>query len=802
MSLTEQTPRTDVILSTATDVIPFTYQFDADTELLVVSDGRGTLILTTDYTVTGAGTDIGGDVTMVTGVIGEKITVLRNTPLSQTLVLRVNGRFFVTDIGESLDKLTKIVQEVDEELARCLKTSVSDGTALDLPDAAERLGKLIRFDENGDLQVTTELGDWEGEWVTATAYDQFDMFRVSATASVYHALVAHTSTNIAADLVAERIAVLIDGSAILDAVALAEAAAANAAASELASSFYEADAQGAATAASQSAVNAVAAEENAEDWATAPEDTLVPAAAGGNGVDDFSSLHHAAKADQSATDSANSATDSANSAAAAAAVPAGGLNPKAFAGGVSHISGVGSLWREPIPSYLAVGGTFFFSLRLMIQEHPSAVTNIVGFDEASGDRFGLQLDASGRISVGERVGGVSQGSKFSSPLLEKTWYHVLGGLVNGSPKLYLNGVAQGSAATYTMVGANVGDLYFNEAPVDSSAVEASFAEYAALNTEPTATQAQEIYEQGISGWLAANPSYKWGKPVEEITINNAINSTDAAKQFASISGASTTGVTATYDDGNTTNVVGWELDVPFVTGGLYRVSGNIQSNGGTPIDILAANNAAFNQFFGWTANVPDGDFNLITTAANTSLFIAFRSDSPAASGDLVVSNLKLEKVGCLTSLPMDEGVGFQLRDQSSNHFDALLSETGTTHLIPKTEGFIRDFNVDAYNAAAGAAELVSSSRDILPAGATITSAHVHNRSASLIGNLLLAVEHSDRTTRVEIGENKSSIQADTSIVIATAEQRQDPLDRNVALSAPTETGATDVDVRVDYKLIG
>ncbi len=255
MSLTEQTPRVDVTISTATDAIPFGYAFSANSELLVVSSGRGTLNETTDYTVSGAGVATGGTVTMVTGVATEKVTVLRNTPISQTLVLRVNGKFFVTDIGSSLDKITKILQEVDEELARCLKSSVSDGSALDLPDAAARMGKLLRFDDTGALTVTTELGDWEGEWETATAYNKFDMFRVAATASVYLVVTNHTSSNIASDFSSGKISYIIDGSTVATAAAAAATSETNAAT--------------AATAAATSATAAATSETNAASSETA-----------------------------------------------------------------------------------------------------------------------------------------------------------------------------------------------------------------------------------------------------------------------------------------------------------------------------------------------------------------------------------------------------------------------------------------------------------------------------------------------------------------------------------------------------
>jgi len=57
----------------------------------------------------------------------------------------------------------------------------------------------------------------------------------------------------------------------------------------------------------------------AEEWASKAEDSLVSVAAGGNLVDEYSSLHHSAKSDASATASASSATSAASSATTATA---------------------------------------------------------------------------------------------------------------------------------------------------------------------------------------------------------------------------------------------------------------------------------------------------------------------------------------------------------------------------------------------------------------------------------------------------------------------------------------------------
>lgn len=57
------------------------------------------------------------------------------------------------------------------------------------------------------------------------------------------------------------------------------------------------------------------AQSYAEEWATRAEDSLIPVAAGGNGTTDYSALHHAAKAEASATAAAASAQNAADSAA-------------------------------------------------------------------------------------------------------------------------------------------------------------------------------------------------------------------------------------------------------------------------------------------------------------------------------------------------------------------------------------------------------------------------------------------------------------------------------------------------------
>lgn len=153
MSLNEETARVQIVVSTATDIISFPYPFIDAADLLVVSDGRGTLVKDTDYTVAGEGDEAGGTVTLIDGVPTENITIVRSTEISQLLQLLENGPFPSTSIEASLDKVTKILQDLAEEVARCLKMPVGEtnGYVSELLDATSRASRYLAFNSNGAL---------------------------------------------------------------------------------------------------------------------------------------------------------------------------------------------------------------------------------------------------------------------------------------------------------------------------------------------------------------------------------------------------------------------------------------------------------------------------------------------------------------------------------------------------------------------------------------------------------------------------------------------------------------------------
>ena len=146
-----------------TTVFSFPYRFLANGDLVVVSvssTGVETVkTLTTDYTLTGAGDDAGGSVTMlVAPASGTRLVIYRDTDITQETDY-ISGDPFPAETHErALDRLTMIAQEIGSDADRSIKVPVGDSSSLStvLPAAANRLDKFIVFDAStGETEVST-----------------------------------------------------------------------------------------------------------------------------------------------------------------------------------------------------------------------------------------------------------------------------------------------------------------------------------------------------------------------------------------------------------------------------------------------------------------------------------------------------------------------------------------------------------------------------------------------------------------------------------------------------------------------
>ena len=84
-------------------------------------------VLGTDYSVSGAGNEGGGTVTFSAAPAGGlTVTILRDTPISQLTDFVENDAFSASNHEDALDKLTMILQDVDEKLSRSVVLEPAD----------------------------------------------------------------------------------------------------------------------------------------------------------------------------------------------------------------------------------------------------------------------------------------------------------------------------------------------------------------------------------------------------------------------------------------------------------------------------------------------------------------------------------------------------------------------------------------------------------------------------------------------------------------------------------------------------
>lgn len=137
------------------ETLTITSYFLAEADLVVTSKtgtAETALVLTTNYTVTGEGNQLGGTVVMVAGVSGDVITVGRNAALEQPEDLSAGGQFPATTLTQMVDRLGMQVQQLNAEVKRSVRLTLAD-TAIAAVVLADRASKYLGFDSSGDLEL-------------------------------------------------------------------------------------------------------------------------------------------------------------------------------------------------------------------------------------------------------------------------------------------------------------------------------------------------------------------------------------------------------------------------------------------------------------------------------------------------------------------------------------------------------------------------------------------------------------------------------------------------------------------------
>ena len=126
MTVSTEVDHNDYTGNGVTTVFPYQFRIFKNSDLTVTvidaEDNISVLVLDTDYTVTGAGGYVGGNVTLPQPLAsGYKISIARNIPVTQETDLRNQGSFFAEVHEHAFDKLTMLIQRVGSLLTLALR---------------------------------------------------------------------------------------------------------------------------------------------------------------------------------------------------------------------------------------------------------------------------------------------------------------------------------------------------------------------------------------------------------------------------------------------------------------------------------------------------------------------------------------------------------------------------------------------------------------------------------------------------------------------------------------------------------
>jgi hypothetical protein len=139
MTVTSTTSRKQYSGNGSTTDFPTTFRFTANNHLTVIlTDSSGvetTQIEGTSYTLTGAGVESGGTVTMITApASGETLTIKRDPQRTQESSLPLGGPFPSSTVEAMIDLSTEQIQALNEKLLRAvLLSETSELTGLTFP---------------------------------------------------------------------------------------------------------------------------------------------------------------------------------------------------------------------------------------------------------------------------------------------------------------------------------------------------------------------------------------------------------------------------------------------------------------------------------------------------------------------------------------------------------------------------------------------------------------------------------------------------------------------------------------------
>jgi hypothetical protein len=177
----------------------FAYQrlfYDED-DLTVIVDGV-TKTINTHYTVTGEGDEDGGTVTFLSAPADEALVVIQRVVDYEQETDFANFDGNPADVTEKqFDLAVMMAQQINEQLGRSVRIPAGESNTMEVSDAETRAGKILYFDDDGDIAISEDDLDDLVSDVSEIA-DDVTAAAASASAAATSATAASTSATTAA----------------------------------------------------------------------------------------------------------------------------------------------------------------------------------------------------------------------------------------------------------------------------------------------------------------------------------------------------------------------------------------------------------------------------------------------------------------------------------------------------------------------------------------------------------------------------------------------------------------------------
>ena len=153
-------PRDQYVASAAQTDFDYSFPIFTQADLTIYVDDV-LQVLTTDYTVAGAGEETGGTVTFVNPMTGgEVVTIYRDIAIARNTDVQQNGPWSSTSYNDEMDKVFLIMQELENKIGRAIRfpltAAITNAQAL-LDPLSTYAGKFLRITSAGLLEAAEAL---------------------------------------------------------------------------------------------------------------------------------------------------------------------------------------------------------------------------------------------------------------------------------------------------------------------------------------------------------------------------------------------------------------------------------------------------------------------------------------------------------------------------------------------------------------------------------------------------------------------------------------------------------------------